>query len=157
MSSVSGVSSLSNQYQVNWQNNFKQRQQEFNDLGAALQSGDLTGAQAAFSALTQNASTSNQAQTSQQSGTTTGIQADFDALGQALQSGDTDAAKTAYAKIQQDLQNVRGHHHHHHRQAGGSDNTSGNSVTDLLQTTSGEGGSTGSGSSLADGSINITA
>jgi hypothetical protein len=99
MSSVSGVSSLLNQYQVNWQNDLKQWQQSFNKLGTALQSGDLAGTQTAFSALTQITPTSSHIQTNQQSGTT-GIQADFDALGQALQSGDVDAAKAAYAKLQ---------------------------------------------------------
>ena len=156
MSSVSGVSSLLNQYQVNWQNNIKQRQQDFSDLMTSLQSGNLTGAQQACSALIQSTSTSNQTQTSQQSGVT-GIQADFNALGQALQSGDVNAAQTAYAKLQQDLQNIHSnHHHHHHMQGTGDQNTSTSSVTDPSQTNSGDDNGNIS-NFLSTRGINITA
>jgi hypothetical protein len=149
MSSVSSVSSSLNQYQVNLQNTLKQLQQDFSNLGTALQSGDLAGVQTPFSTLLQSISASDLTQTGQQSGTT--ITADFAALGQALQSGDVNAAKTAFTQLQQDLQSVHGHHHHHHHhaQATGAQSTSTNSVTDLLQTTS-SGGTT-------SGTLNITA
>ena len=150
MASVSGVSTSLNQYQVDWQNNLKQWQQNFSQLGTALQSGDLAGAQAAFSALLQNTPASSPTQTSQQGGAT-GIKADFDALGQALQSGDVDAAKTAFTKLQQDLQTARAHHHHHHHGQATGQSSSANSVADLLETASG-------GNSSSDGRIlNVSA
>lgn len=155
MSSVSGVSSLLNQYQANWQNNRSQLKQDFSDLMTSLQSGNLTGAQTAFSALTQSTSAISQTQTTQQSGTT-GIQADFAALGQALQSGDMAAAQTDFAKLQQDLQGAHGHHHHHHHhqtQGTGDQNTP--ITMDPFQNTSGLNANKSNALSL--GSINITA
>jgi hypothetical protein len=41
------------------------------------------------------------------------VRADIDALGQALQAGDLTAAQSAFARLQQDLQAMRGGHHHH--------------------------------------------
>ena len=151
MSTVSGVSSLSSQYQANLQNIFKQWQENFDNLGTALQSSDMTAAQTAYSALLQAAPTGSQAQTSQKNGTT-GIQSDFDTLGKAIQSGDTDAAKTAFDKLKQDLQTARAHHHHHHKQASGTESTPANFATDQLQTTNGI-----SDSSSDSNTINITA
>jgi len=109
-----------------------------------LQSGDLTGAQTAFSALTQDTSTiSRHKQPSRAEPQAS--KPIFGALGQALQSGDLASAKTDFAKLQQDLQSVHGHHHHHHRQSSGAENSPGNSVTDLLQTTSSGSNNIGSG------------
>jgi len=45
MSSVPSLSSLPSRYRVNWQNNLKQRRQEFSDLMTSLQTGNLRGAQ----------------------------------------------------------------------------------------------------------------
>ena len=113
MSSVSGISSNSSRYQVNWQNSVNQWQQDFDNLGSALQSGNLSQAQTAYSALVQNTPSNSQAQNSQQSGTSS-IGADFIALGQALQSGNLTETQTAYAQLQQDIQVAHGYHHHHH-------------------------------------------
>ncbi len=105
--------------------------------------------------MVQDSSSNSQTQNNQQSGTS-GIGADLTAIGQALQSGDVSSAQTAYAKLQQDLQGVRGHHHHHHGgQAGGAQSTSVDSVIGLLTTSSGTGDS--SESSSNNGTINITA
>ena len=154
MSSVSGVSSLLNQYQVNWQNNSSQMKQDFSDLMTSLQSGNLTGAQTALSALTQSASALSQTQTTQQSGAT-GIQADFAALGQALQSGDMASAKTDFAKLQQDLQGTHGHHHHHHHQTQGTGNQNTPTTMDPFQNISSP--NSNNSNALSLGSINITA
>jgi hypothetical protein len=135
-----------------WQDTLKQLQQDLGNLGSALQSGDLSGAQSAFSALLQSIPASSPTQTSQQSGAT-GVQADLNALGQALQSGDMNAAQTAYTKLQQDMQVAHGHHHHHHHaQAAGAQSATANSAADQLQTS----GSSASNSSSDNGAINIT-
>ena len=155
MSSISGISSNLSQYQVNGQNSFKQWQQDFDDLGSALQSGDLSKAQTAYSALVQNTPSNSQAQNSQQSGTSS-IGADFTALGQALQSGNVSDAQTAYAKVQQDLQSAHGHHHHHRGgQASGAQSTSADAIAALLTTNNGTGENTSSASN--SGNVNITA
>jgi Skp family chaperone for outer membrane proteins len=138
MSSVSGVSSSLSQYQLTLQNMFKQRQQDFSALGAALQSGDLASAQKAYSALFQNTSSSSQTPNTQQSGNS-GIQTDVNALGQALQSGDLKGAQSAYAKLQQDLQTAHAqtahaHHHRHHAQGAEPQNASANSIANPLST-----------------------
>lgn len=155
MSSVSGISSNLSQYQVNGQNSFQQWQQDFNDLGSALQSGNLSQAQTAYSALVQNTPSNSQAHNSQQSGTS-GIGADFNALGQALQSGNVTDAQTAYAKLQQDLQAAHGRHHHHHGgQASGAQSASAEDIAALLTTNNGTGESSSSASN--SGNVNITA
>jgi hypothetical protein len=81
------------------QNNFQQRRNAFDELAQALQSGNLTQAQQAFSLLTQSAPNSGQAQNGL-------LKDDFNSLAQALQSGDLDGARKAFATIQQDLQKL---------------------------------------------------
>jgi hypothetical protein len=83
-----------------------QRRAEFEQLTQDIQSGDLTDAQQAFSALQQNAP----AGTSAASGQSGNSNSPMDALAQALQSGDLTGAQQALAKIQQG--HGRGHHHH---------------------------------------------
>jgi hypothetical protein len=108
--SVGGIlssSGLSHQVQTQYQ----QRAADFQQLYQALQSGDLAGAQQAFSALaalTQAGSGGGVSQNPQ-------LAQDFNAIGQALQSGDLAGAQQAFATFQQDLQAAlaaRGHHHH---------------------------------------------
>jgi hypothetical protein len=142
MLSVSGLSSFFNQSQVNWQNNLKQRQQDYGDLSASLQSGDLAGAQKAFSDLLQSASASLSAK---------GVKADFDTLGQALQSGNLNTAKSAFTKLQQDLQIAPVHSHHRAGQGAGAQSPSTNPFANLRSTAS------GGNSSSSKGTINITA
>lgn len=54
MSTVSGISSGSNSYQNVMQSNWKQRQQDFQDIITDIQSSNLTAAQQAFTSLQQN-------------------------------------------------------------------------------------------------------
>jgi len=120
---ISGIGSTLNAYQPHVQSNFKQRQQDFQNLASALQSGDLTGAQTAFTAL-QKLRQGPQTPSGQQgSNTTNPIRTDFTALGTALQSGDIAGAQSAFATLQKDFQSlqqgqggqhVAGHHPHHH-------------------------------------------
>jgi len=78
--------------------NWQQRQQSLQSLTAALQSGDLAGAQKAFSGLSNSSNVQGNSPLAK--------------LGQALQSGDLSGAQQAL----QNLQSSRGHHHHHSQQ-----------------------------------------
>jgi len=86
---------------------FQQRGSDLQQLGQALQSGDLAGAQKEFSAI----------QSLGQSGPFASGDAfkssqreqDFAAIGQALQSGDLAGAQQAFAQLQNTF-------HHHHQQ-----------------------------------------
>ena len=92
---------------------FQQIRKLLEQLGQALQSGDLSGAQITFSSLQQllPSSSANQAQTTQQTNQNT-FMTDLNALGQALQSGDLSKAQEAFVKLQQDMQAAhKGHHH----------------------------------------------
>jgi len=77
--------------------NWQQRQQGFKDLLAAVQSGDLSAAQKAYSGLTGGSATAK--------GNSPLAQ-----IGQALQNGDLAGAQQA---TQAFLANRGGHHHHH--------------------------------------------
>jgi hypothetical protein len=127
--SIPGISASTDPYQAyqaNGQNNLKQFRQDFQDLASALQSSDLSGAQKAFAALQQllpNPSAGSQTSTGQQGNGQnpfSAFSADFSALDQALKSGDLKGAQDAFAKLQQDMQSVKGHHHHHHHKTSGT-------------------------------------
>ena len=75
---------------------WQQQQQNFKSLTNALQSGDLAGAQQAFSSLTGGSGTVNSNSPLAQ-------------IGQALKSGDLAGAQ----KAMQQLQASRAGHHHH--------------------------------------------
>jgi hypothetical protein len=108
--SVDSISGLG-AYQNTRQSLFQQERQYFNQLGQALQSGDLTGAQQAFTALTQIIQQTQQGQNANPTGAQSQIQKDLAAVGQALQSGDLGGAQKAFAAVQQDIQNARLAHH----------------------------------------------
>lgn len=112
--SVSAISSNVNVYQTTAQNRVQERRADFQQLGQALQSGDLTGAQQAFAAFQQTRSSSAaQGQSSPPSGQNNPLATDLSALGQALQSSDLSSAQKAFATLQQDMQAHQAHHHHH--------------------------------------------
>src|ERR1700733_13966556 len=81
------------------QNPFRQIRQDFRQLASALQNGDLSDAQSAYSSIQQvlgaNSGSSNS------SGSNT-LQSDFAALGQALQSGNLGQAQSAFSQLQSD-------------------------------------------------------
>ena len=148
--SVSSISSNNNVAQP-WQT-LLQRRQDFSELAQALQSGDLSGAQKAYSALQslqQNTKTNPNT-------TTTGnpVQTDFAALGQALAAGNLSQAQSDFAQLKSDIQNTtqsnasgvhkhHGHHHHHTEQSDSSTSTSSDttsgSTTDSTSQTTGSG------------------
>jgi len=128
--SVSGIlsSSFSNYNPQNVQSRMQQFQQEFQQLGQDLQSGNLSAAQSDFGALQQYAP---QANSSSQS--TSPIAQAFNQLATDLSAGNVTAAQQDYATIQQDFQNqgAQMHHHHHHHHGGGG--SQGNAIDQMFQ------------------------
>ena len=102
MSSLSISASSGSTQQINQSQMVKmaQMKSQFDQLGKALDSGDLTAAKQAYSAIQQNAP---QGQADQ--GPMAQMKSKMDQLGQALDSGDLAAAKTAYSAIQQSAPN----------------------------------------------------
>ena len=143
VSPVSSVDYTYQTYQANWQNNVSQTRQGFNNLANALQAGNLSDAQSAFTALQQllpNSSADNQAQTGQSGSGQNQFATDFSALGQALQSGDVTQAQKAFATLQQDMQSVQGHHHHrHHHGSASTQSTNSPTSNSSAQSTTGSG------------------
>jgi hypothetical protein len=120
----------------------QQARQDYQALASGLQSGNLTNAQAAFTALeqvvTQSEASSPSGANSTAAGTTgnggDAIANDLSTLGQALSSGSLTEAQSAFSQLQNDVQTaaqaasaaapqtlapssgtaVEGHHHHHH-------------------------------------------
>jgi hypothetical protein len=129
---VSSVSSATSLYQPENQALFQQQAQDFNTLASALQSGNLSTAQSAFTSwqqdLTSIAPPNQQStQQSQPFGSNSQANSDFQSLSSALQSGDISSAQQAFANLKQDLQSsgsVRGHHHHHRTGTQNNSNTS---------------------------------
>jgi outer membrane protein assembly factor BamD (BamD/ComL family) len=118
------------------QNNLQQVQQEFQQLGEDLESGNLSAAQSDFATLQQLSPQSSATNTTTSTENSNPIAQAFNQLSQDLQAGNLTAAQQDYANIQQDFQNLsqnqtgqtetgqtqagqtQGHHHHHH--GGGS-------------------------------------
>jgi hypothetical protein len=152
--SISAVSSTSGLSQTDSQGSINQLRQSFKQLASSLQSGDLSGAQKAFSALEgllQSNQSSSQSPTVQSaSAQNSPIANDVAALGQALSSGDLSAAQSDFSKLQKDLQPAgqsasasgksvgSAHHkgHHHHAEASDSDSSSTATTTTASTATS---------------------
>ena len=115
--SVSGISSnnLFSYYNTqDVQSKMKQFQQEFQQLGQDLQSGNLSAAQQAYSTIQQDVQQASPHMHHHHHHLSTGtsdttsssnnpLAQEFSTLGQALQSGNLSAAQTAYSTMQQDL------------------------------------------------------
>lgn len=152
---VSGIFANNAINQTGNSQKFRQVKDDFQQLGQALQSGDLNMAKQAFAALQQfmpNLSSASPSQKGQQ-GSQNPLLADLSAVGKALQSGDLAAAKSAFAKLRQNVQSVsrKGHHHGHHRTGGAQ-----NSFASLLDSSSQTNGTNGVSQSIGR-NINITA
>lgn len=119
--SVSGISSSSfSDYNVqSFQNTRQQIQQDFQQLGQDLQSGNLSAAQSDFATLQQLVPQNNSTSAAQSNNP---IAQAFNQLAQDLQSGNLSAAQQDFTTIQQDFQRqatqesqtaqTEGHHHH---------------------------------------------
>jgi len=88
---------------------FRQMKALFDQLGQALQAGDLAGAQEALANLQSRAPGDGPGRREGRGGRGQGP---FAALATALQNGDLAAAQDAFGQIQQ----ARGHHHRHHEE-----------------------------------------
>jgi len=99
--SISGTAS-SNSLQTIPGNSWQQRRQNIEALSDALQSGDLSAAQQAFSSLS----------SSLPAGIANDPNSPLAKLGQALKSGDLSDAQSAFAAMHAH-KGHRGHHHHH--------------------------------------------
>ncbi len=126
--SVSNVGSSAGLSQLQWRSTVRQARQDFEQLFQAMQSGDLSGAQQAYSALQQlqpassasrgtfaasadatasvaSTPASSTAGTSSSNGIVGNtIASDWSSLGQALQSGNLSSAQSAFSQIERDLQ-----------------------------------------------------
>ena len=155
--SVESISSSQNFYQPNVQNNGKQFRQSFNDLAQALQSGDLSGAQSAFSELQQLRQSFQSAHHGQGKGNDKNgpLKSDIAALDQALQSGDISKAQEAFKKLQSDMQAMR-KNHHQHQTTGVQNQADINATTPLTNSTSDADGDN-DGSVTAGNIVNVSA
>jgi hypothetical protein len=106
--SISGILSSSNQCQIGGANSL---QQNFQQLGQALQSGNLSSAQSDFATLqaafSQPATTSGNA-TSSTSATANPLNQAFSQLASDLQAGNLSAAQKDYSTVQQTLHSAHG-------------------------------------------------
>ncbi len=106
--SISGILSSTNQYQIGVTNPI---QQNFQQLGQALQSGNLSSAQSDFASLqeafSQPATTTGNA-TSTTSATANSVNQAFNQLASDLQAGNLSAAQKDYSTIQQTLHSAHG-------------------------------------------------
>ena len=153
--SISGVSSSSGPSQTGSQSSANQLRQTFEQLAGSLQSGDLAGAQQAFTSLEKllQSSKVQPANTPQSP-----VQSDLAALGQALSSGDLSAAQGDFSKLQKDLRpagqsgksvgSSHRHGHHHRPEASDSDSSATSTATTASTTTATSQNSTGGTISL---------
>jgi len=128
--SVAGIFSTLSQLQLGHPPVAKQSLQQ---LGQALQSGNLTAAQSDFAALKQAFDQTAAAATTSASKTTSPIIQAFNQLASDLQSGNLSASQKDFSNLQQDIQSASGTgsasslHYHHHANVGGGGSGSGGS------------------------------
>jgi hypothetical protein len=110
--SINGISSNNslNYYNPNMQNQIQKFQQEFQQLGQTLQSGNMSAAQQDFATLQQynpQGSTTSSSASSASSSTQSNnpVAQAFHQLSTDMQSGNLSAAKQDYSTLQQDFQN----------------------------------------------------
>ena len=99
----------------------QQFQQDFQQLGADLQSGNTTAAQSDFVTLQNDLQQISSTSASTSASQSSPLAQAFSQLGQDLQSGNLSAAQKDYATIQQDMQSQGSQVHHHHHHSGGSE------------------------------------
>lgn len=134
---ISAITSNTQNNLQNWQL-MQQRRQDFQNLGSSIQSGNMSGAQQAYSDLQTmfaNASSSGTPGTSSTSAVSSNsaVQQDFAAIGQDLSSGNMAQAQKDYTQMKNDVQSVLSqntgmsgmhHHGHHHMHLASSSDSS---------------------------------
>ena len=133
--SISAIlNSSSNQFQIGAASN--PYQQEIQQLGQALQSGNLSAAQSDFATLqaafSQPATTAGSTSTGS---TSNPVAQAFNQLSTDLQSGSLSAAQKDFSTVQQDLQNhfSSDHFQHHHHLSSGDGSGDSSNQNSLLQ------------------------
>jgi hypothetical protein len=110
--SVTGITSnLFNLSAQNISNRFKQFQQDFQQLGQDLQTGNLNAAQSDVANLQKLRPSSTDGSSS--SGSNTSVTQTLQQLDSDLKSGDLKDAQQLYSDLAQKLQTRRPHHEHH--------------------------------------------
>jgi uncharacterized membrane protein YccC len=104
--STSPISLSSGTTQTQGQRRGQQIMQDFQQLASSLQSGDLIGAQQAYSSLQQLLGTQSQSSQQTTSSSNNPIAKDFQALGETLQSGSLSSAQGAFSQLQNGLQSA---------------------------------------------------
>jgi len=133
--SVAGIFSSLSQLQLGRPSAAQQNIQQF---GQALQSGNLTAAQSDFAALKQAfAQSATSAATTSATTTASPITQAFNQLASDLQSGNLSASQKDFSNLEQDIQNASGGGsasglHHHHHSSGGSGSSSSTSQNSLF-------------------------
>ena len=118
LAGIAATSFFSGAIAQNSQNRFKRTEQEFQQLGQDLKTGNLAGAQSDFAALQKDrpgAQASN--------GVADGGVAAFQKLAQDLQTGNLNAAQSDFKNLQTDAPQTFGrvgYHHHHSGQGLGA-------------------------------------
>jgi hypothetical protein len=135
MSSISSLSSTASPYQTTSQNGPGQLIQDFNAIGSALQSGDLSSAQSALTTFQQNLQGDSQTSSTGPFGQNSQANTDYQNLTTALKSGDLSGAQKAFASLKQDVSGAgaKAHRGHHHHRSGGASETA---STDLASSNS---------------------
>ena len=136
----SGGAAQNTQSSQNTPSSFQQIKTEFQQLGQALTSGNLTQAQSDFTTLSQNlsgivqsgATAPSTATAPNTAASNNSVVQAFAQLGQDLQSGNLQGAQQDFANLQQDAQQnssqqVGGHHGHHHHHAESSQSSTSSS------------------------------
>ena len=139
--SISAISTPQNSYQSS---PFQSFRQDFGQLVSALNSGDLSGAQQAYSALSQlqgNGQGPNPSNPLSQA---------LAQIGQALQNNNLNGAQQALAALQQSSGSHHSHGHHHH-----SGGTSG--ATGATEAGAASGSTAPSNTGSGTNTVNITA
>jgi hypothetical protein len=115
MSSIASVPSPTNPFQTVNQNSVNQFVTDFNAIGSALQSGDISSAQSALATFQQDLPANSLTSANQPFGSNAKANTDYQSLVSALKSGDVSNAQKAFTNLQTDLKAThKGHHHHHH-------------------------------------------
>jgi hypothetical protein len=89
------TSSICSSYQASGANSFAKMQQDFQNLGDALEAGNLTDAKKAFAQLKTDAPALSKGNNA--------LSTEIDRLGEALDSGDLQSAKEAYSQVKEAL------------------------------------------------------
>jgi hypothetical protein len=116
MTNVTSIGGAQDPYAAGATNGFKQTAADLKTLEQALQTGDLAGAQQAFSSLQQDSPWISRALSSTNGGGSSPFASALQSLAGALKSGDVNAAQQAFANLQQAMHS--GHHGHHHHGSG---------------------------------------